>query len=65
MLDKKARRDIALDYWFYIALAIGTIIWHTWGGQEPTAATYFIATAFILHAHGNRIRATILALHKP
>jgi hypothetical protein len=64
-MDAKTRHGIALDYWFFIALALLAIIWGTLkNGVAPADPVYyFIATAFIIHAHGNRIRATLIALH--
>jgi hypothetical protein len=60
------RRSIAIDYWVSIGLAVAVLVNGSWmhGWGEPGLVTYFGATFLIIHAHGRRIRNTILALHE-
>jgi hypothetical protein len=67
-LPKKVRHDIAWDYWLVIFMAVWGLLWDgLLDGSDPEIrpVTYFVALALIIHAHGRRIRDTILALHSP
>ena len=62
-LTKEQRRDIAGNYWFFILLAVGLIASDALIEKEVMPGTYWAATFCIIHAHGHRIRETLLALH--
>lgn len=63
-LTREQRRSLGWDYAIRIGLAVLFIITGcaASGWATPGPGTYFIATACLIHAHGNRIRDTILAL---
>lgn len=64
MLTRSQRNDIALDYWGSLLFGVVIIVGGTWvsNWSTPSPGTYFLATFCLIHAHGNRIRQTILAL---
>lgn len=66
-MTKEQRRTITLEYWGTIAAAVAwLIISGLIAGTEHREihiGTYFAVGFLILHAHGRRIRDTILVLH--